>query len=40
VEAFIEPRNVPSIRLVRRLGFHSTGNFQDRAERYVLTPSA
>jgi ribosomal-protein-alanine N-acetyltransferase len=37
VEAFIEPRNVLSLRLVRRLGFQSTGTFHDGAERYVLT---
>jgi ribosomal-protein-alanine N-acetyltransferase len=40
VEALIEPRNAPSIRLTRRLGFQSTGMFQDGAERYVLTSSA
>jgi ribosomal-protein-alanine N-acetyltransferase len=39
VEAYIEPENVPSIRLARRLGFDSTGTFRDRAERYVLTNS-
>jgi ribosomal-protein-alanine N-acetyltransferase len=37
VEAFIEPANVPSVRLVRRLGFQSTGTLHDGAERYVLT---
>jgi ribosomal-protein-alanine N-acetyltransferase len=39
VEAYIEPENVSSIRLARRLGFESTGTFHDRAERYVLTAS-
>jgi ribosomal-protein-alanine N-acetyltransferase len=38
-EAYIEPRNAPSIRLARRLGFQSTGTFQNGAERYVLSPS-
>jgi ribosomal-protein-alanine N-acetyltransferase len=36
VEAFIEPGNVRSIRLARRLGFQSTGIVRDEAERYVL----
>jgi ribosomal-protein-alanine N-acetyltransferase len=39
VEVFIEPRNVPSVRLARRLGFESTGTFHDGAERFLLTPS-
>lgn len=39
VEAFIEPGNFPSIRLARRLGFQTTGIFDDGAERYVLSPS-
>jgi ribosomal-protein-alanine N-acetyltransferase len=39
VEAFIEPGNVPSIRLTRRLGFQSTGSVYNGSERYVLTPS-
>jgi ribosomal-protein-alanine N-acetyltransferase len=36
VEAFIEPGNVSSIRLARRLGFQSTGIVREGAERYVL----
>jgi ribosomal-protein-alanine N-acetyltransferase len=39
VEAFIEPGNVRSIGLARRLGFQSTSFVYDRAERYVLTSS-
>ena len=39
VEAFIEPRNVASIKLARRLGFHTTGNSHGGTERYVLDTS-
>ena len=35
IEAFIEPDNVPSIGLVRRLGFRTTGISHGRAERHV-----
>ena len=40
VEAFIEPGNVSSIRLARRLGFQTTGIIHDGAERYLLGTSA
>ncbi len=40
VEALIEPGNVPSIRLARRLGFQTTEVFHDGAERYVLVTSS
>jgi [ribosomal protein S5]-alanine N-acetyltransferase len=36
VEAFIEPGNLRSIGLARRLGFRATGTFAGRAQRYVL----
>jgi ribosomal-protein-alanine N-acetyltransferase len=39
VEAFIEPANIPSIRLARHLGFRPTGIVHDGAERYVLDTS-
>jgi RimJ/RimL family protein N-acetyltransferase len=39
VEAVIEPGNVPSSGLARRLGFQPTGIFHDGAERYVLAAS-
>jgi ribosomal-protein-alanine N-acetyltransferase len=35
VEAYIEPANASSIGLARRLGFASTGELRDGAERYV-----
>ena len=39
IEAFIEPRNVRSIKLARRLGFDTTGGSDRGAERYVLSCS-
>jgi ribosomal-protein-alanine N-acetyltransferase len=40
VEAYIEPGNVSSVRLARRLGFQTTGIVHDETERYVLATSA
>jgi ribosomal-protein-alanine N-acetyltransferase len=39
VEALIEPANVPSRGLARRLGFQPTGILHDGAERHVLATS-
>jgi [ribosomal protein S5]-alanine N-acetyltransferase len=38
VEAFIDPRNVPSVGLALRLGFRRDGTSPAVAERYVLPP--
>ena len=37
IEAFIEPANVASIRLINSLGFTATGESKDGADRYLLT---
>lgn len=40
VEAFIDPRNVRSVGLARRLGFQADGTSHGSARRYVLTASS
>jgi ribosomal-protein-alanine N-acetyltransferase len=37
VQAFIDPGNIGSIKLILALGFQPTGVFRDGAERYVLS---
>lgn len=36
VQAFIDPENRASIRLIQRLGFQATGDVQNAVERYLL----
>ena len=36
IEAFVDERNLPSVRLIRRLGFVATGALRDGARHYVL----
>jgi len=40
IEAFIEPENIASVRLVERLGFTRMDGTKDGGDRYVLTPKA
>jgi ribosomal-protein-alanine N-acetyltransferase len=39
-EGFIDPENLPSVKLVRRLGFMATEGLKDGAQRYVMFSTA